>query len=189
VKRSSPASSGGGKPAGKPAFSWNLILAILLATVTLAAYSGAGNCGFVNFDDPFYVSDNPHVRSGLTLSGIAWAFTSTEDANWFPLTRLSHLLDGQLFGLNPAGHHWTSVLIHALTTVLLFLLLERLTGARYRSAFVAVLFALHPLHVESVAWIFRAQGRAQRPVLGADHARLRALCRTAAARALCTAPD
>jgi tetratricopeptide (TPR) repeat protein len=153
VKRSSPASSGAGNPAGKPAFSWLLALAVLLAAATLAAYSGVANCGFVNFDDPLYVTDNPNVRSGLTLPGIAWAFTSTEDANWFPLTRLSHLVDGQLFGLDPAGHHWTSVLIHALTTILLFLVLERLTGARYRSAFVAALFALHPLHVESVAWI------------------------------------
>jgi tetratricopeptide (TPR) repeat protein len=119
---------------------------------TIAAYSGVQECGFVNFDDPLYVVNNRHVAQGLTPATVAWAFRSTDDF-WFPLTRLSHLTDRQLYDLNAAGHHWTSVAIHALSAVLLFLLLQRMTGSVWKSAFVAAMFALHPLHVESVAWI------------------------------------
>src|SRR5208282_6000361 len=96
---------------------------------------------------------NRHVRAGITTEGIAWAFTSGEAANWFPVTRLSHMLDYQLFGLNGGLHHLTNVFIHALAALLLFAFLYRATGARWPSAFVAFLFALHPLHVESVAWV------------------------------------
>jgi len=120
---------------------------------TLAAYSSVQDCVFVNFDDPEYVVNNRHVAQGLTPATVAWAFRSTEDANWFPLTRLSHIVDRQLYDLNAAGHHWTSVAIHALSAVLLLLLLHRMTGSLWKSAFVAAMFALHPLHVESVAWI------------------------------------
>jgi tetratricopeptide (TPR) repeat protein len=109
--------------------------------------------GFVSFDDPLYVSQNPHVSQGLTWESLKWAWSSTEAQNWHPLTWISHLLDVQLFGLNPWGHHATNVVLHALNTAMLFLLLQRMTGARWRSLAVAALFGLHPLRVESVAWV------------------------------------
>jgi len=109
--------------------------------------------GFINFDDTDYVTENVHVLKGLNGQSITWAFTTTEAANWHPLTWLSHMLDVQLFGLDAGKHHLTSLLLHILNSVLLFLLLVRMTGALWRSAFVAALFAIHPLHVESVAWI------------------------------------
>jgi hypothetical protein len=99
------------------------------------------------------VTQNPHVRDRVTTHGVVWALTSTEDANWFPATRLSHLIDGEIFGLRPGGHHFTDALLHALATVLLFAFLHAATGGLWPSAFVAMLFALHPLHVESVARI------------------------------------
>jgi len=116
-------------------------------------YAPAYRFGFVNFDDPDYVTQNPHVRSGLTTNGVVWALTSTEDANWFPATRLSHLIDGEIFDLRPGGHHFTNAFLHASATVLLFAFLHAATGGLWPGAFVAMLFALHPLHVESVAWI------------------------------------
>ena len=97
--------------------------------------------------------NNPHVQAGLSWHTIVWAFTSTEQANWHPLTWLSHALDCQLFHLNPAGHHYTNVLLHAVNAVFLFLLLQWTTGSTWRSMMVAALFALHPINVESVAWI------------------------------------
>ena len=108
---------------------------------------------FVNYDDNEYVYENPHVMHGLTAEEIAWAFTSSSAANWHPLTWLSHMLDCQLYGLHAGGHHLTNVLLHAATAVLLFLVLRRMTGDLWPSAFVAALFAIHPLHVESVAWV------------------------------------
>ncbi len=120
---------------------------------TLAGYSQVLHFDFLNYDDPVYVSHNVHVREGLTPATLTWAMTSGEGANWFPLTRLSHLLDAQLFGMASGWHHLTNVLIHALTTLLLFGFLLRATRAVWPSAFVALVFALHPLHVESVAWI------------------------------------
>jgi len=128
-----------------------LYLALFLST--LAVYSQVRDFAFVNYDDPVYVSRNPHVRGGLTLDGLKWALTSGEGANWFPVTRLSHLLDAQLFGMESGWHHLDSLLIHALAVLLLFAFLYGLTGARWRSAMVAFLFAVHPLHVESVAWV------------------------------------
>jgi tetratricopeptide (TPR) repeat protein len=128
-----------------------ICLALLL--VTLAVYLPVGHFDFVNFDDPDYVTNNPHVRNGLTVDSVIWALTSTEAANWFPATRLSHLLDVEIFGPRPGGHHFTNALLHALATVFLFAFLRAATGADWPSAFVAVLFAVHPLHVESVAWI------------------------------------
>jgi tetratricopeptide (TPR) repeat protein len=106
-----------------------------------------------NYDDDAYVLDNSHVRAGLTWATVAWAVTSTEYSNWHPLTWLSHALDCQLHGLNPTGHHLTSVLIHVVNAVLLFLLLKHATGATGRSLVVATLFAVHPFNVESVAWV------------------------------------
>jgi tetratricopeptide (TPR) repeat protein len=125
----------------------------MLAAVTMAVYWPAIHCGFINYDDPQYVTLNRHVRQGLTPSGLRWALGTGLTANWHPVTWLSHMIDAEVFGLNPAGHHLVSVLFHAANAVLLFILLRALTGAQWRSAFVAALFALHPLHVESVAWI------------------------------------
>ncbi|MBP8985940.1 MAG: glycosyltransferase family 39 protein [Syntrophobacterales bacterium] len=109
--------------------------------------------GFITYDDYAYVSRNRHVNNGLTVSGIAWAFGSVYVSNWHPLTWLSHMLDCQFFGLNPGGHHLTNLLFHAANSILLFVLLKKMTGALWRSAVVAALFAVHPLHVESVAWV------------------------------------
>ena len=125
----------------------------MLVAAIFAVYSQVRSYGFVNLDDPLYVSDNNFVSSGLSARGFAWAFNSAGVDNWFPLTWLSHMADVQLFGMHSGWHHLTNVLLHALATILLFAALKRLTGARWPSAFVAMLFALHPLHVESVAWI------------------------------------
>jgi tetratricopeptide (TPR) repeat protein len=130
-----------------------LFIGTLLGAVTLVVYWPVRHFGFLNWDDLTYISRNDHVRGGLTWSGITWSFTHSYSSNWHPLTWLSHMLDCQLYGLNPAGPHLTNVVFHAANTVLLFLLLRTLTAATWRSAFVAALFALHPLHVESVAWI------------------------------------
>jgi hypothetical protein len=116
-------------------------------------YAPVRHFDFVNFDDPDMVTANPHARQGFTPAGIAWAFESVEAANWFPVTRLSHMLDCQIFGLRSGWHHLVNVLLHALAAVGLFLFLDRATRACGPSALVAFLFALHPLHVESVAWV------------------------------------
>jgi protein O-mannosyl-transferase len=116
-------------------------------------YNSAARDPFVNYDDDRYVTDNLHVRAGLHWETVKWAFTSYAEANWHPLTWLSHALDCQMFGLNPAGHHYMNVLLHALNAVLLFWLLVWATGAAGRSCMVAALFALHPINVESVAWV------------------------------------
>jgi protein O-mannosyl-transferase len=131
----------------------SLWIYVALFLATLAVYSSVTHFDFVNFDDPDYITNNPRVSQGITADGIEWALISGEGANWFPVTRLSHMLDVQLFGLNAGWHHLTNVLLHALATLLLFAFLYRATGARWPSAFVAFLFALHPLHVESVAWV------------------------------------
>ena len=127
--------------------------ALILLVVTFAVYAPVRQFDFVNFDDPDYITSNPHVRNGITPEGIAWALTSGEAANWFPVTRISHMLDCQWFGLDSGWHHLTNVLLHALAAILLFAFLHRATHALWRSGFVALLFALHPLHVESVAWV------------------------------------
>ena len=134
---------------GKRAFLWAVSLVLLIAAV----YSPVLRNDFVNFDDDRYVTGNSHVRGGLSAEGARWAATATLTGNWHPLTWLSHMLDVELFGMNPAGHHATNVLLHAVNAVLLFLVLAGMTGAVGRSAFVAALFAVHPLHVESVAWV------------------------------------
>jgi hypothetical protein len=125
---------------------------LALAAITLLVYSPMLWHGFINYDDPDYITGNAHVIGGLTWTNVAWAFTTGDAANWHPLTWISHMTDCQLFGLNPAGHHLTNLLFHIANTLLLFLLLKKLTGAIWRSFFVAALFAWHPLHVESVAW-------------------------------------
>ena len=135
---------------------WRLVvfLAILLALGTAAVYAPAMRNGFVNLDDPDYVTRNPHVLGGLTWADIHWALGSSyPSSNWHPLTWFSHMLDVQLYGGNPAGHHFTSILLHIFGVVLLFLLIEQATGRTLRSAAVAALFAVQPLNVEAVAWI------------------------------------
>ena len=128
------------------------VICLMLALVTLVVYWPITHHSFTNFDDDGYITGNSHVKSGLTWSGMVWAFENTETTNWHPLTWISHMVDCQLYGLNPGGHHLTNLLLHIANTLLLFLLLNELTGALWRSAFVAALFAWHPLHVESVAW-------------------------------------
>jgi len=119
----------------------------------MAVFSPVLMHDFVNFDDPGFVYANPYVQAGLTLDGIRWAFVTAHEANWIPLTWISHMLDVQLFGLKPAGHHAVNVLFHAASSCLLFLFLNRATGSTCRSLAVVALFALHPLRVESVAWV------------------------------------
>jgi tetratricopeptide (TPR) repeat protein len=129
------------------------LICLLLVLVTLALYRPVTNHAFINFDDDQYITDNFHVKAGLTWPGIVWAFQSGYADNWHPLTWISHMLDCQLYGLNPAGHHLTNLLFHIANTLLLFLFLSRTTETIWRSGFVAALFACHPLHVESVAWV------------------------------------
>ena len=129
------------------------LICAALALAVAAAYWPVRQCGFVGYDDYDYVVNNDAIQHGLNWRAAAWAFTTTHAGNWHPLTWFSHLVDFQLYGLNAAGHHATSLLFHAANSILLFLLLKRMTGAMRPSAMVAALFALHPMHVESVAWI------------------------------------
>jgi protein O-mannosyl-transferase len=130
-----------------------LTLAALLIAATLIVYAQAWRFGFVLFDDPTYVSENSRVRAGLSFENIAWSFTTFRDGNWIPFTWLSLMLDTTVFGFHATGYHVTNVLLHVANTVLVFAFLARATGDSLRSACVAALFALHPLHVESVAWV------------------------------------
>ena len=129
------------------------VIGVALAVAVLAVFGPALRYGFVDYDDPEYLLLNPHMQRGLTPESVAWAFTSLEQNNWHPLTWLSHLADVSLFGWRPGGHHLTSLLLHAANSVLLYFVLKRLTRAVWPSAFVAALFALHPMHVESVVWV------------------------------------
>ncbi|HEY0512079.1 MAG TPA: hypothetical protein VGH73_09255 [Thermoanaerobaculia bacterium] len=129
------------------------LLGAALTLLTLTACLPTLHNGFVNLDDGLYVTGNRWVRMGITRAGLAWALTANVGNNWHPLTLLSHMLDCQLFGLDPAGHHATSLLLHLANVLLLFAALRRMTGAVWRSAAVAALFAVHPTHVESVAWV------------------------------------
>jgi tetratricopeptide (TPR) repeat protein len=128
-------------------------LAALLVLVTLALYWPATHCDFVNYDDPDYVTANPRIQAGLTPANIGWAFTTEQAGNWHPLTWCSLMLDVNLFGNKAAGFHFTNLALHAVNAALLFWLLWQMTGARWRSAGVAAVFAWHPVHVESVAWV------------------------------------
>ncbi len=130
-----------------------IIAIVLLIMITLAPYWQVRNHEFVNYDDDDYVTHNSHIRSGWTWEGLSWALRSKLHGHWHPVTWLSHMTDCQFFGVNPAGHHLSSLFIHIVNTLLLFLILKRMTGALMRSAFVAALFAIHPAHVESVAWV------------------------------------
>ena len=147
VKQTSPPSTGSGD-------KWTVVgVCCLLVVIVLLVFGRTLRYGFVNFDDNDYVYQNAEVTKGLTLQGIVWAFTDSHAGNWHPLTWLSHMLDCQLYGLNAGGHHLTNVLLHAATAILLFLVLRQMTAALWPSAFVAAVFAVHPLRVESVAWV------------------------------------
>jgi hypothetical protein len=130
-----------------------LICASLLFLGTLVLYARSLRNDFVNYDDPPYVTRNFVVQRGLSWSNVGWALTSTSEANWHPLTWMSHMVDIQIFGLRPAGHHLHNIVLHAINVALLFLLLWQVSASRWKSLLVAALFAIHPLNVESVAWI------------------------------------
>ena len=130
-----------------------LAICLLLAAITLAVFGQTIRYQFVNFDDDLYVYNTPAIKAGLTPKGVAAAFTNQHAHNWHPLTTISHMLDCQLYGLNAGGHHATNVILHTIAVLLLFWVLEQMTGTTWRSALVAALFAVHPLHVESVAWV------------------------------------
>jgi protein O-mannosyl-transferase len=126
---------------------------ICLAVLTWVVFGQTLRHDFVNYDDPRYVYENTKITSGLNIAGIAWAFSHIHSENWHPLTTISHMLDCQLYGLRAGGHHFTNVLLHTIAAILLFFALQYMTGALWRSAFVGAVFAIHPLHVESVAWV------------------------------------
>ena len=134
-------------------------ICISLAVLTWVVFGQLLQYDFINYDDPRYVYENTNITNGLTIGGIAWAFTHIHSMNWHPLTTISHMLDCQLYGLKPGAHHFTNVLLHSIVAILLFLVLQQMTGGPsrtdsiWRSAFVAAVFAIHPLRVESVAWI------------------------------------
>ena len=128
-------------------------ICLLLVAITWIVFGQTLHHDFVNYDDHSYVLDRPEIVSGFTLHGIAWVFSHHYVSNWAPLTSVSHMLDCQIFGLKAGGHHFTNVVLHTISVLLLFFLLRKMTGTVWRSAFVAALFAIHPLHVESVAWI------------------------------------
>ena len=147
---------------GRPKISrrWlRLGICISLAVLTWVVFGQLLQYDFINYDDPRYVYENTNITKGLTIGGIAWAFTHIHSMNWHPLTTISHMLDCQLYGLKPGAHHFTNVLLHSIVAILLLLVLQRMTsgpsgtGSIWRSAFVAAVFAIHPLRVESVAWI------------------------------------
>jgi tetratricopeptide (TPR) repeat protein len=130
-----------------------IVICLLLVAIVWIVFGQTLGHEFINYDDHEYVYENPRITSGLSLGGIGWAFTHVHSSNWHPLTTISHMLDCSLFGLQPWGHHFTNVLLHSAAAIFLFLALLELTDARWASAFVAALFAIHPLRVESVAWI------------------------------------
>src|SRR6266567_2170051 len=129
------------------------IVSVFLAVIVWIAFGQALRHGFIDYDDHRYVDQNPIVTNGLTLGGIQWASTHVHATNWHPLTTISHMLDCQLYGLQPWGHHLTNILLHAAAAILLFLALRELTGTLWPSLLVAAVFAVHPLRVESVAWV------------------------------------
>ena len=138
----------------KRSLRWKTIcICIALAVLTWGVFGQTLRYDFVNYDDPRYVYQNTRITSGINLANVAWAFTHIHSENWHPLTTITHMFDCQLYGLKAGWHHFTNVLLHAVAVVLLFIALQHMTGALWRSAFVSAVFAVHPLHVESVAWI------------------------------------
>lgn len=130
-----------------------LPIILILIALNLHIYWQVRNHEFIGLDDGVYVLNNYPVQKGLTKESITWAFSSFHSSNWHPLTWLSHIFDYQLYGANPKGHHLTNLLFHILNSVLLFLIFEQITSSIWKSAFLAILFALHPINVESVAWV------------------------------------
>src|SRR5437667_5707189 len=145
------------KRVSTPALASKRLVAVwvcaVLAAITWLVFGQTLRHKFVTYDDPQYVYENAKVAAGVSLEGVSWAVTHTIAGNWHPLTIISHMFDCQLYGLKPAGHHFTNVLLHTIAVILLFFVLRQMTGTLWQSAFVAALFAIHPLHVESVAWI------------------------------------
>ena len=131
----------------------NFGIALILVAAVVAIYSQSFRFGAVRFDDPQYLAGRSHLQNGLSVDGLKWAFSAPFASNYFPVTLLSHMLDRTLFGDHLGGHHLTSVALHALNSILLFGVLFSMTGARWSSAVVAMLFAVHPLNVESVTWL------------------------------------
>ena len=129
------------------------LICFFLAGITFGAFAGVARCAFLVFDDRNYVVSHPAVQHGFSWNTVKWAFTTFDCSNWHPLTWLSHILDCQLYGLNPTGHHLTNLGFHIANTILLFLLFQKLTARLWPSAFVALMFGIHPMHVESVAWV------------------------------------
>jgi len=152
MKSSSRKKRVGRSKTGESKNSLNFIICIFLVVSTLAVYWQVQGHEFINYDDSEYITENWHVQTGLTGESVVWAFTTSHASNWHPMVWLSHMLDFELYGLDPKGHLLTNVLLHITNALLLFVVLFRLTGAIWKSAFVAVLFALHPLNVDSVAW-------------------------------------
>src|SRR6059058_204044 len=138
---------------GVPQTAVIVAICAVLVGITWLVFAQTIRHQFVTYDDPQYVYANPDVSAGVSLGRISWAFTHIIAGNWHPITTISHMLDCQLYGLNASGHHFTNVLLHTIAVILLFLALQQMTGSLSRSGFVAALFAIHPLHVESVAWI------------------------------------
>jgi Tfp pilus assembly protein PilF len=136
-----------------PASVIPILIVLLIIVSILFVYAQVGSHEFINFDDQLYVTDNPIVKAGVTWNGIKWAFSFSDRTYWHPLTWLSHMVDCELFGLNPGKHHLVNVFLHIINSILLFLVFMMMTGTLWRSAFVAFLFALHPINVDSVAWI------------------------------------
>src|SRR5205814_6713897 len=130
-----------------------VVIYVFLVGINLAVFGQTVRHDFVNFDDDLYVYNTPAIRAGLTIQGIAQAFVSPHAGNWHPLATISHMLDCRLYGLNAGGHHTTNVVLHTIAVLLLFRVLRQMTGALWKSAILAALFAIHPLHVESVAWV------------------------------------
>src|SRR5438552_3146824 len=145
--------TGGSPQAKSPVHRQALGVCVFLVAITWLVFGQTVRYDFVNYDDDTYVSANPAITSGLTPHAIIHAFSSKHSGNWHPLTTISHMLDCQLWGVHAGGHHFTNIVLHTIAVVLLFLVLRQMTGAIWKSAFVAAVFAIHPLRVESVAWI------------------------------------
>src|SRR5437016_3335669 len=143
----------GGLPRGVRSHHITIAVYLFLATISLAVFGQTIRYDFVNFDDDLYVYNAPVIKAGITIQGLALAVIAPHARNWHPLTTISHMLDCQLYGLKASGHHGTNVLLHTIAVLLLFFVLRQMTTAVWKSAIVATLFAIHPLHVESVAWV------------------------------------
>ena len=153
-----------------------LLVCVFLAAVTFAVYWPVLKHDFVKYDDDKYITDNRRVRQGLSWESVAWAFTEAHFCMWHPVTTLSQMLDCELYGLSPGPHHLTSLLIHVANVVLLFLVFKRMTGTVWASAFVAAVFALHPLQLESVAWLAERKNVLSGFFLDSDHSGICLVC-------------